>query len=224
MSRIEPTERTELRRQAGRAVYDREVIYAILDEALSCHVGFVDDDQPYVIPTNHVRMGGRMYIHGSPAGRMLRRLRDGCAACVTVTLLDGLVLARSAVHHSMNYRSVVVLGVAEEVRDRDRKLEVLEALVEHVVPGRSNDVRRASEAELDATALMSFPLTEASAKVRTGPPDDEKADYARSVWAGVIPLALTAAAPLPDPRLPEGVEAPEYVHAYRRPAAAPSGE
>src|SRR5437016_8960528 len=192
------TSRTTVRRLAARAVYDREAIYAILDEAYICHVGFVVDGQPFVIPTIHVRLGDTLYFHGSAASRMLRSLRDGIDACVTITLLDGLVLARSAFHHSMNYRSVVVLGKGREVIDRDEKLRALDAIVEHVILGRSALVRPPSESEIRQTLVIALPLAEASAKVRSGPPIDDEPDYALDVWAGVIPISLVRGEPIRD--------------------------
>jgi len=198
---LEQTERTKVRRLPSRASYDRDAIYAILDEALICHAGFAADGQPFVIPTIHWRDGDTLYFHGSAASRMLRTLRGGAQACVTVTLLDGLVLARSAFHHSMNYRSVVVFGNAREVTDRQEKLRVLERLVEHIAPGRSAEVRGPSESELRQTLVLALPLTEASAKVRSGPPLDDVDDYKLRVWAGVIPLKLERGAPVEDKRL-----------------------
>jgi uncharacterized protein len=192
------TKRTTVRRLADRAVYDRAAIHAILDEALLCHVGFVVDGAPFVIPTIHVRVGDTLYFHGSAASRMLRSLRDGVDACVTVTLLDGLVLARSAFHHSMNYRSVVVFGKGREVIDAGEKRAALDALVEHVVPGRAAIVRAPNEIEMKQTLVIAIPLAEASAKVRTGPPLDDEEDYALDVWAGVIPMALVKGEPVED--------------------------
>ena len=211
-----PTPRTTVKRLPARGVYDRESIYAILDEALVCHVGFVDEGQPFVIPTIHARDGDRLVLHGSRRSRMLIRLGEGVPACITVTLLDGLVLARSAFHHSMNYRSVVVLGRATEIGDRGAKRAALRQLVERIVPGRSSDSRGPSDAELDATGVVAFPLDEMSAKVRTGPPKDEETDYELPHWAGVIPLALTPGNPLSDPRLRPGIPAPDYAKAYGR--------
>ena len=213
------TPRTTVRRIARRGVYDRRVINAVLDEALVCHVGIVDDGQPFVIPMLHARVDDRLYIHGSPASRLFRRLSEGVPACVTVTLLDGLVLARSTLHHSVNYRSVVVLGVGEEVRERAAKVKALLAIVEHVVPGRWKDCRPPSEGELDATVLA-LPLDEASAKVRTGPPEDNESDYSLPVGAGVIPLALTPGEPQADPRLADGIAVPQYVTEYGRRSAS----
>jgi nitroimidazol reductase NimA-like FMN-containing flavoprotein (pyridoxamine 5'-phosphate oxidase superfamily) len=210
------TERTTVRRLPKRGAYERETINRILDEALICHVGFVIEGQPMVIPTIHTRIGDALYFHGSAASRMLRSLREGVPACVTVTLLDGLVLARSAFHHSMNYRSVVVLGTAREVVDRKEKLRVLEAIVEHVVRGRTRDARGPNENELKSTMLVRLPLDEASAKIRTGPPLDDEEDYAMPIWAGVLPLAMTPSEPIADPRLSAAIEVPDYVRAYRR--------
>jgi uncharacterized protein len=209
---LEQTERTRIHRLPQRGNYDRPTIDAILDEALICHVGFVIDGRPVVIPTIHTRVDDHLYFHGSPASGMLRNLRDGVDACVTVTLVDGLVLARSAFHHSMNYRSVVVFGKAEEVIDRDEKLRVLAALVEHVCRGRSADARRPNEKELKQTLVLRLPIAEASAKIRTGPPVDEAEDYDLPIWAGVLPLPLTPGAPLPDNTVP----VPQYVTRYRR--------
>ncbi|HVS30547.1 MAG TPA: pyridoxamine 5'-phosphate oxidase family protein [Thermoanaerobaculia bacterium] len=210
------TERTTVRRLPKRGAYDRATVTSILDEALICHVGFVVAGQPMVIPTIHTRIGHTLYFHGSVASRMLRSLREGVEACVTVTILDGLVLARSAFHHSMNYRSVVVLGEAREVVDRDEKVRALTALVEHVVPGRSADARGPNEAEIKATLVLAMEISEASAKIRTGGPVDDEEDYALPVWAGVLPLQLTPAAPLPDERLGEGVAVPGYLRPYTR--------
>jgi nitroimidazol reductase NimA-like FMN-containing flavoprotein (pyridoxamine 5'-phosphate oxidase superfamily) len=192
------TERTTIRRLPKRGHYDRATIEAILDEALLCHIGFVADGQPVVIPTIHARIGDTLYVHGSAASRMLRTLRDGVPACVTVTILDGLVLARSTFHHSMNYRSVVVFGTAREVTDREEKLRALEAIVEHVVPGRTREARAPNEKELVATMVLAMPIAEASAKIRTGPPLDDEEDYALPVWAGVIPMRLVTGEPIPD--------------------------
>ncbi|HUP48553.1 MAG TPA: pyridoxamine 5'-phosphate oxidase family protein [Thermoanaerobaculia bacterium] len=208
------TGRTTVRRLPGRASYDSETIHAILDEALLCHAGFVVDGAPVVIPTIHTRIGQTLVFHGSAASRMLRTLRDGVEACVTVTILDGLVLARSAFHHSMNSRSVVVFGTAREVTDRQEKLRALEALVEHVVPGRAADARPPTEEELRATLVLALPITEASAKVRSGGPVDEEEDYALPIWAGVLPMRLIPGEPLADER--GGVGVPDYVREYRR--------
>jgi hypothetical protein len=214
--KVRQTERTRLRRLPERASYEREVIDAILDEALVCHVGFVVDGQPYVIPTIHCRVEDRLYVHGSAASRMLRTLGTGPAVCVTVTLLDGLVLARSAFHHSVNYRSVVVLGTATEVTDPGERLSALRAIVEHVVPERWKDVRAPSTQELKATTVLRIALDEVSAKVRTGWPRDDEEDLGLGCWAGVVPLTLTPGVPVPDPRLDAAIEVPAYAAAYRR--------
>lgn len=210
------TNRTTVRRLAKRGSYDRELIHAIVDEALICHVGFVVDGAPVVIPTIHWRDGDRLYLHGSGASRMLRSLRDGVEACVTITLLDGLVLARSAFHHSMNYRSAVVMGKATEVTGEE-KLRALDALVEHVCRGRSKDVRPPNDTELKQTLVLSLPIDEASAKARTGGAVDDEADYSLPVWAGVLPLRIVPQQPAADERLIEGTPLPEYVGSYRRP-------
>jgi nitroimidazol reductase NimA-like FMN-containing flavoprotein (pyridoxamine 5'-phosphate oxidase superfamily) len=216
MSNVLQTERTTVRRLPKRGLYDRETIHAIIDEALICHVGFVVDGAPVVIPTIHTRAGDTLYFHGSAASRMLRNLRGGVEACVTVTLLDGLVLARSAFHHSMNYRSAVVFGTAREVTDPEEKLQALEALVEHVARGRSADARGPNEKELRQTLVLALPIEEASAKVRTGGPVDDEEDYALPIWAGVLPLRLVPQSPLPDERLRPGIGIPPYVDNYRR--------
>ena len=210
------TDRTRVRRLPARASYDRAVIDSILDEALVCHVGFAVEGQPYVIPTVHARAGDRLYLHGSAASRMLRTLAGGVEVCVTVTLLDGVVLARSAFHHSLNYRSVVILGTATALTDPDEKLAALERIVEHVAPGRSAEVRPPNAQELRATLVLAVPVTEASAKIRAGGPLDDEDDYALPCWAGVIPLRLTPLAPVPDARL-AGPAATRTPPAYERP-------
>jgi nitroimidazol reductase NimA-like FMN-containing flavoprotein (pyridoxamine 5'-phosphate oxidase superfamily) len=210
------TERTTLKRLPKRGVYDRELVYGILDEGFICHVGFAIDGRPFVIPTGYARVNDRFYIHGSQVSRMLRTLAQGIEVCVTVTLVDGLVLARSAFHHSMNYRSVVLFGRASLVEPGEEKLAALLAFSEHVIPGRWNEVRGPSEQELKATSVLSLPLAEVSAKVRSGPPLDDEEDYALDVWAGVIPLQVAAGKPITDPRLPEGIEPPAYVVDYSR--------
>lgn len=210
------TQRTKVRRLPDRGRYDRETIYPILDEAFICHVGFVVDGQPYVIPTGFARIGDDLYIHGSSASRMLRNLSQGIEVCVTVTLIDGLVLARSAFHHSINYRSVVILGKAEQVENADEKNRALEAFTEHVIPGRWAEVRWPTELELKATSVLKLPIEEASAKVRTGDPKDDEEDYALDIWAGVLPFDLAAKEPIADSRLISSIEAPEYVRKYSR--------
>ncbi|MGZ5494198.1 MAG: pyridoxamine 5'-phosphate oxidase family protein [Thermoanaerobaculia bacterium] len=210
------TERTTVKRLAKRGHYDRQTIHAILDEALICHVGFAVDGSPVVIPTIHTRIGETLYFHGSAASRMLRSLRDGVEACVCVTLLDGLVMARSAFHHSMNYRSVVVFGTATEVTDRDEKDRVLTAIVEHVARGRSADARGPNEIELRQTLVLALPITEASAKIRTGGPIDDEEDYSLPVWAGVLPLRMVPGEPVADEKLDSAMEVPGYLKHYRR--------
>lgn len=214
---VTETERTRLKRLPKRGAFDRETIYAILDEAFICHVGFVVDGQPYVIPTGFARVGGDLYIHGSAASRMLRHLSGGVDVCVTVTLVDGLVLARSAFHHSINYRSVVVLGNAILVDDAAEKNAALEALTEHIVPGRWADVRWPNELELKATSVLKLPINEASAKVRTGGPIDDEEDYALDVWAGVLPLTLETGSPVPDDRISAEIPVPTNITGYHRP-------
>jgi nitroimidazol reductase NimA-like FMN-containing flavoprotein (pyridoxamine 5'-phosphate oxidase superfamily) len=211
------TLRTTVRRHPERGVYERDVIDAILDEALFCHVGFAIDGQPYVIPTIHARDGDVLYLHGSPASRLLRELAAGVDICVTVTILDGLVLARSVYNHSLNYRSVVVLGRARAVEGVEEKRAALAALVEHVVAGRGRDARAPSEQELAGTSVLALPITEASAKVRSGPPKDFDADVALPVWAGVVPIRLVAGSPEVDAGAPDGVSVPDYAADYRRP-------
>jgi nitroimidazol reductase NimA-like FMN-containing flavoprotein (pyridoxamine 5'-phosphate oxidase superfamily) len=210
------TSRTNLKRLPKRGHYDRDTVYGILDEGFICHVGFVVDGQPVVIPTGYARVDDNLFIHGSQASRMLRTLSSGVDACVTVTLVDGLVLARSAFHHSINYRSVVVFGRANLVEDREEKSLALFAFSEQVIRGRWDDVRQPTESELKQTTVLCLPLREASAKVRTGPPIDDEEDYAMTVWAGVIPLRLVADDPVADPRLPPGIDAPAYATDYKR--------
>src|SRR5436853_4408256 len=211
-----PTARTRVVREPHRGVYDRAEAYKILDEGFICHVGFVFDGQPFVIPTGYGRNGDNLYIHGSAASRMLRNLDEGVPVCVTETILDGLVLARSIFNHSMNYRSVVVLGTAAAVEDSAEKTEALRALTEHIVPGRWAGARQPNERERKATLVMRVPITEFSAKVRTGPPIDDEEDYSFPTWAGVIPLEMVAQTPVPDPKLDRGVAAPSYVRKYSR--------
>jgi nitroimidazol reductase NimA-like FMN-containing flavoprotein (pyridoxamine 5'-phosphate oxidase superfamily) len=202
------TERSKLRRLPDRGSHEAEAVNRILDAGFLAHVGFCVDGQPFVIPTLYGRDGDRLYLHGSAASRMLRELDTGAPACVTVTHVDGLVLARSAFHHSMNYRSVVAFGRARRVEDPDRKAEALRIISEHLIRGRWADVRGPAENELKATAVLEFEIEEASAKVRTGGPKDDAEDYALPVWAGVLPLALTPGEPIPDGL---AMEAPEYI-------------
>ena len=211
-----PTARTRVVREADRAVYDRETVYRILDEGFLCHVGFAIDGQPFVIPTSYGRKDASLYLHGSAASRMLRQLKDGFAVCVTVTLLDGLVLARSIFNHSMNYRSAVILGRAVLVEDAEEKLGALRVLSEHIIPGRWDEVRQPNERELKATSVLRVPIEEFSAKVRTGPPIDDEGDYAFPTWAGVVPLAMKAGTPIDDPKLNSGRTVPDYARNYSR--------
>jgi nitroimidazol reductase NimA-like FMN-containing flavoprotein (pyridoxamine 5'-phosphate oxidase superfamily) len=209
-----PTPRTRVVREPQRAVYDRDTVNQILDEAFLCHVGFVADGQPYVIPTSYGRDGDVLYIHGSAASRMLRNLDQGVPVCITVTLLDGLVLARSVFNHSMNYRSVVILGTATLVADPAEKLAALRALSEHILPRRWGDSRQPNEKELKATSVLRLPINEFSAKVRVGPPVDDEEDYSFPTWAGVIPLAMNSGAPIRDERCEQ--ELPPYLKNYAR--------
>ena len=210
------TDRTKLKRLPKRGHFDRETVYAILDEGFICHVGFVVDGQPFVIPTGYARVDDKLYIHGSQASRMLRSLAGGLDACVTVTIVDGLVLARSAFHHSMNYRSVLVFGRATLVDDPKEKYDALVALSEHIVRGRWADVREPNEQEMKQTTVLCLPMEEASAKIRTGPPLDDEEDYALPMWAGVIPLKLIAEQPISDPRLSAEIPVPDYAAHYKR--------
>jgi nitroimidazol reductase NimA-like FMN-containing flavoprotein (pyridoxamine 5'-phosphate oxidase superfamily) len=203
-------------READRAVYDREAAYRILDEGFLCHAGFVVEGQPFVIPTSYGRKDDRLYIHGSAASRMLRQMKDGVPVCITVTLLDGLVLARSIFNHSMNYRSVVILGKATLVDDPAEKIEALRLLSEHIIPGRWADSRQPNERELKATSVLRVPIEEFSAKVRSGPPIDDEEDYSFATWAGVVPLEMKAGAAINDPRLDPALQAPSYAKHYSR--------
>lgn len=218
MERFSPTRKTTLKRLPKRAEYDRRAVYEILDEGFVCHVGFVVEGQPFVIPTGYARSGDRLYIHGSQASRMLRTLREGVEVCAVVTLVDGLVVARSVFHHSMNYRSVVIFGRAQAVDDELEKTEALRLLTEHIVPGRWEQARLPNESEMKQTMVLQLALGEVSAKVRTGPPLDDEEDYNLPIWAGVIPLSLQAGAPNSDPRLPAEIKAPANIKDYRRTA------
>lgn len=219
MSQFTPTSRTQVRRLPARGRYDSDTIYKILDEGFFCHVGFVIDGQPFVIPTGYARVGDAVYLHGSAASRMLRTIAQGVQVCVTVTLVDGLVLARSAFHHSMNYRSVVILGMAHAVEDPAEKKCALEAFTNHIVPGRWDAVRPVRDLELKATAVLKLSLEEASAKIRTGPPKDEPEDYELPIWAGVLPLTLKAGEPIADAKLPAGAIMPASLKNYSRAAS-----
>jgi nitroimidazol reductase NimA-like FMN-containing flavoprotein (pyridoxamine 5'-phosphate oxidase superfamily) len=216
MEKFTATEKTTLKRLPKRAEYDRSAVYQILDEAFLCHVGFVVDGQPFVIPTGYARIEDKLYIHGSPASRMLRSLAGGIDVCVTVTLLDGLVLARSAFHHSMNYRSVVAFGKATVVESDEEKFAALRAFTNHVIANRWEEVRAPNEREIKGTLVLELPLLEVSAKVRKGPPIDDDEDYTLPVWAGVLPLRLTPSAPVEDELLPANIELPDYVLNYSR--------
>jgi uncharacterized protein len=211
-----PTERTQIVREPQRAVYDRAAIYTILDEGFVCHVGFSVDSQTYVIPTMYARVADFLYFHGSAASRMLRNLSNGFPVCITVTLTDGLVLARSVFNHSMNYRSVVALGTATLVEGPAEKLDALHAFTERILPGRWSDARQPNEKELKATSILKLPLTEISAKVRVGPVEDDADDYALSVWAGIVPLRLIADAPIRDERCDASLPVPSYAINFRR--------
>ena len=210
LQKFTPTERTQVRRIPKRGAYDRETVYGILDQSFICHVGFTTEKGPVVIPTSYGRKDDRLYIHGSAASRMLRTLSEGVPVCVTVTLVDGIVLARSAFHHSINYRSVVVFGNASLIAEREAKLEALRVISEQIIPGRWEDVRGPSEQELKATTVLELPLEEASAKIRTGPPVDDEEDYALKVWAGVLPMRTSYENLVPDGRLAQ-VDVPEYL-------------
>ncbi len=214
MSQFVPSGRSRIRRIPDRGHYDKRTIYDIVDEALICHVGFSVDDRPFVLPTIHARDEDRLLFHGARAGRMLKHIQEGHEICATITLLDGLVLARSVFHHSMNYRSVVLFGTGSIVEDPDEKLRGLEILTEHLLPGRWQDARLPSEIEMNATTLISMSIDEASAKIRSGPPADDEEDYALPIWAGVLPIYRQILGPVDDDRLTEGIPVPDYVQSY----------
>jgi hypothetical protein len=216
MSQFELTTHNKVQRHSERGQYDKDLIYSIIDEALICHVGFVQDDQPFVIPTIHARIGDTIVLHGAVASRMLHHVADGYPLCVTCTLLDGLVFARSVFNHSMNYRSVVVFGRGQLIGDDEEKMEALTAIVEHVARGRWYDSRLPTRKELGATTVVKLPIESASAKIRTGPPKDDDEDYALPFWAGVLPLTQQPLAPIADPKLTDGIVTPEYVRQYHR--------
>ena len=216
-SEYEQTERTRIYRKPGRGSYDRELVHSLLDEALTCHVGFVQDGRPFVIPTIHARVEETLFLHGAKGNRMLKALTDGTPCCVTVTLVDELVLARAALHHSLNYRSVMVLGSAHEVTDPDEKAEALRAVVEHIAPGRADEVRGPDETDLKSTKVLSMEIEEASAKVRTGPPVDEEKDLELPNWAGQLPLTSGTGDPVPTPDLGQDLPVPESVLGWKRP-------
>ncbi|HEY3928197.1 MAG TPA: pyridoxamine 5'-phosphate oxidase family protein [Candidatus Koribacter sp.] len=211
------TERTTVRREPHRGVYDRDTIYAILDAGFVCHIGFVHEGHPFVIPTSYWRIDDHLYVHGSTASRMLRTLSAEPDVCVTVTHIDGLVLARSAFNHSVNYRSVVVLGHGTLLATDEEKISALHAFTERLTPGRWNEIRHPNERELKATSVLRVPLTEASAKVRQGAPEDDLDDYAVNCWAGVVPFETVVRAPIPDPKLRDDIATPGYATHYRGP-------
>ena len=219
MTTFEKTPRNRVRRLPERADYDRDTIYSIIDEALICHVGFTVDGQPFVIPTIHARMDDTLILHGAKASRLLKHVQSGAAMCVAVTLLDGLVVARSAFHNSMNFRSVVLFGTGYVIEGEEERLAALAAITDHVVPGRWRDSRPPNRKELNATTVVALPIESATAKLRAGPPGDDDEDYSLPIWAGVIPIQQTFGAPEDDPRLTDGVPAPDYITGYRRPKA-----
>ncbi|HVN29439.1 MAG TPA: pyridoxamine 5'-phosphate oxidase family protein, partial [Candidatus Binataceae bacterium] len=223
MEELKPTPRTTINRMRKRGTYDREVIHAILDRSLVCHVGVVVEGTPRVLPTLHARLDDSVFIHGAASNRMIRTAAGGVEVCLTATLIDGLVMARSAFHHSVNYRSAVIFGVAHEVEDPHRKLAAMRALVEHIAPGRWENSRQPNPKELAATSILELPINEASAKVRTGGPLDDEEDYALPVWAGVIPLRSQAMLPVADPMLNPAVAIPPHISEYRAPDARESG-
>ncbi|MEZ5347485.1 MAG: pyridoxamine 5'-phosphate oxidase family protein [Pyrinomonadaceae bacterium] len=213
---FDQTEKTKLRRLPKRGSFDRETIYSILDEGFLCHVGFTVDGQTFVIPTSYGRIDNRLFIHGSSVSRMMKNLAAGIDVCVTVTLIDGLVLARSVFHHSMNYRSVVIFGKAELVESSAEKMKALEAFTEHVIKGRWEDSRIPNEKELNVTTVLSLEINEASAKIRTGDPADDAKDYELDHWAGILPLRIEAGDPIDDTKLKEGIEKPAYLFDQKR--------
>ncbi len=210
------SDRVRVRRQPDRGSYERDLVNAIFDEALICHVGVADARQPFVLPTIHARVGDVLYLHGAVGNRMLKLAAAAEPVCVTATIVDGVVLARSAFHHSMNYRSVMAIGRTRPVTDPEEKEAALRALVEHIVPGRSDEVRGGDRRELAATAVLALPLDEVSAKVRTGPPKDDEPDYGLPIWAGVLPLSLTPGEPAPDPVLDPSIPTPDHVASWSR--------
>lgn len=213
---INPTGKTKIKRLPKRGNFERASVYKILDEGFVCHVGFAIDDQPFVLPTAYARVDDKLLIHGSAASRMMKAMASEIDVCVTVTLVDGLVLARSAFHHSMNYRSVVVFGKAKIINDKAKKLAALRAFTEHVIPHRWSEVRPPTEIELKATIVLALPITEASAKIRAGDPTDDAEDYEMDVWAGVIPLGFSAEKPIADAKLKSSVKIPSYISNYKR--------
>jgi nitroimidazol reductase NimA-like FMN-containing flavoprotein (pyridoxamine 5'-phosphate oxidase superfamily) len=217
MSDFFPTEKTKIRRRPDRGSYDRELIYKILDEAFVCHVAFIADGQPFVVPTNYVRVDNNLYLHGSPASRLMKTLSSGSPFCLNVTLLDGIVFSPTAMGHSVNYRSVVVIGKAEVIEDASAKRQAMRDFVEYVIRGRWDSVRPPTEPEIKATMILAVPLIEASAKVRSGFAVDSDEEYAADVWTGVIPMKWAAGKPVADPRGKPGIAAPDNILEYRRP-------
>lgn len=216
MAQFKKSARTRINRLPKRGHYDRETIYAILDEALICHVGFVEDGQPYVIPINFARMDDTIILHGAKASRLLKHIEAGHPVCVEATIVDGLVLARSVFHHSVNYRSVVLFGTGHAIEEEQEKMAALEAVTEHLIPGRWKEARLPNPKEMKATRVVAIQIDEASAKVRVGPPVDEEEDYALPVWAGLLPLQETPAAPVRDELQSQDVVLPEYIAKYSR--------
>ena len=216
MTQFTKTEKNRIKRLPKRGEYDRETIYRILDEALICHVGFVEERQPYVIPINFARLGDKIVLHGAKASRLLNHLTAGHPVCVEATIIQGLVLARSVFHHSVNYRSVVLFGTGCAIQDEHEKMAALEAITEHLIPGRWQETRPPNQKEMNATSVVSIRIDEASAKVRMGPPVDDEEDYALPVWAGILPLRAATSNPIRDERLPDDIPLPEYIAGYSR--------
>ncbi len=216
MSSYSITPKNKVKRNPDRGHYDKQTIYQILDEGLICHVGIVQENNPIVIPMNYARLDDQIVLHGSPAGRLMRTIKSGAEICITVTLVDDLVLARSAMHHSMNYRSVVVFGKGSLIEDYDQKMQALQKMVEHLMPGRWDDVRPPSEKEIKQTYVVSIPISEASAKIRNSPVIDEEGDYSLPVWAGLLPFELKASTPIADEKLSKNIDIPDYLKNYRR--------
>ncbi len=203
--------RSKIKRLPSRGFYDKETINQIIDEALYCHVSFVHSNQPYIIPTIHARMNDRIVLHGAKGSRLMKHIAEGNEICIAITLMDGLVLARSVFHHSMNYRSVVIFGKGKLLENKVEKLEALKTITEHLIPGRWEDARKPNEKELNATTVVSIDIDEASAKIRTGPPIDDEEDYNLPVWAGVIPILQKFDSPVNDPKLNEDIVLPNYI-------------
>ncbi|MDD2922364.1 MAG: pyridoxamine 5'-phosphate oxidase family protein [Anaerolineales bacterium] len=216
MTQFPKTEQNRIKRLPKRGHYDRETIYRILDEALICHVGFAENNQPYVIPINFARMDDTIVLHGAKASRLLKHIEDGNPVCVEATIVDGLVLARSVFHSSINYRSVVLFGAGQIIKDENEKMAALEAITEHLIPGRWSEARLPNRKEMNATSVVSIQIEQASAKIRSGPPGDDEADYALPIWAGVLPLQETASRPIRDELMTQEIPAPKYVAKYSR--------